>query len=143
MPKHLDGKIDHYIVEEFFQRISSLNEPVRVVYEKVWGQVGSGTKQVYQFGRNNGNLEALVWVYFGRDIKEVVPRTWQKWLFDTYKIEEQKNTKGKRDTKKMALDAISYLYPSQDLRATKRSKVAHSGIVDAVGIAVYGQEKEL
>jgi hypothetical protein len=136
-----DGPIDHYAIEAFFSKCKAVSrdDKVNVYIEKVWGQVGSGTKQLYNFGKNNGYIIALLNTHFGADINEVLPRTWQKWLFDKCSIKEQKKN-GKRDTKKMTLDAILSLYPSVDFRENSRCRKAHDGIVDAVGIAVYGKE---
>lgn len=144
MPKHpVDGGIDHYEVEGFLATVKGFvkDEQLKIIMEKVWGQAGSGTKQVYMFGENNGYVKGLINVWFGRDIQEVTPRTWQKWLFAKASVEEMEDAKGKRDTKGMAKEAISRLHPNSDLRATPRSKVPHDGIVDSVGIAMYGREE--
>jgi hypothetical protein len=65
----------------------------------------------------------------------VQPKKWQKEIFEG--MNEIKNTKGKRDTKKMALMACQRMYPDVDLTPTERAKKPHDGIVDALLIAEY------
>lgn len=144
MPTHpVDGNIDHFEVESFLARCKGTvkENDIVLAMEKVGGRSGNAASAMYSFGKNNGYIEALVHHWFQRDIKEITPRSWQKWLFEIGNIEEVQNAKGKRDTKRMAKEAISKFYPNEDFRATKRSKLPHDGIIDSVGIALYAMEK--
>lgn len=142
MPRNKDDGIDHYEIEAFFDRVKSVvNGPIVLSYEKVGGRGGNSASSMYSFGRNNGYVQALMHSAFHRNILEVLPRTWQKWLFNDQKIKEYKNAKNKRDTKRMAIEAIQRLFPSEDFRRNTRCKNAHDGIVDSVGIAYYTQKE--
>lgn len=142
MPIHIDGDFDHYELEGFLALCKGLikDDDLVIVTENVWGQPGSGTKQVYGFGDSNGYIRSLLHVWFHRSIEKVVPRVWQKWLFEYCSCPEITRPDGKRDTKAMALYAVTKLYPKEDLRASPRSSKPHDGIVDAIGLALYAKE---
>lgn len=78
------------------------------------------------FGRLIGFLEA-----FEVPHSLVPPQTWQKimWL----------GTDSKLDAKPRSLQAAKRLFPSTELRASERCRIAHDGIVDALLIAEYGR----
>lgn len=143
MPIHVDGNIDHYEIESFFARARSYTggKPLLIIIEKVHAILGNSAKSMNSFGENNGYIKGLLHVWFGRNIVEVTPRKWQKWLNDHAEVEE-KYKDGKRDTKHNTLSAVSKLYPKEDLRKNQRCKVAHNGITDAIGIALYGAYHE-
>ena len=64
---------------------------------------------------------------FDIDFERVNPQDWQK---------EFGIARG--DTKEQALEVCQGLFPKLNLLATKKSRVAHKGIVDAVLIMEYG-----
>lgn len=140
MPKHpVDGGIDHYEVEGFFASVKGAigkNELV-VATEKLHSIYGSSASSNYTFGSNNGYVNGLIHVWFGRDTKRIIARRWQKFLFELCNTEETKRKDGKRDTKSMAREAIESLYPDEDLKKSNRHKYSHDGTVDAIGIALY------
>lgn len=138
MPVHpVDGGIDHYEVEAFLAKCKGYKRETIVATEKLHAIFGSSAKSNYAFASNNGYVDGLLHVWFGRDIKRIIARRWQQWLFKQENIDEKKRSDGKRDTKGMALEAITNRYPREDFRRNKRCKVSHDGLIDAVGIALY------
>lgn len=138
MPVHpVDGGIDHYEVEAFLAKCKGYKRETIVATEKLHAVFGSSAKSNYTFGSNNGYVDGLLHLRFGRDIKRIIARRWQKDLFEREDIEEMKRKDGKRDTKTMALLAITGMYPNEDFKRNKRCSIAHDGLIDAVGIALY------
>jgi hypothetical protein len=145
MPIHVDGEIDHYEIERMFTNYSTYikdKKEVKVIIEKVHAIFGNSAKSMNTFGERNGYVKALLHIYFGREIEEVTPRKWQKWLNEFTQTQEEKLPNGKKDTKGNAIKAVTSLYPREDFRKNTRCKRPHDGIVDAVGIARYGAENE-
>lgn len=143
MPIHkVDEDFDHYEIEGILASIKGITKDgdILIVTENIWGQPGSGTKQVFGFGDGYGYIRGLLHTWFHRDLRKVVPRVWQKWLFDLTSTPEMVNGNGKRDTKAMARSAICKLYPASDFRGSAKSINPHEGIIDAVGIARYALE---
>lgn len=144
MPEHpVDGMIDHYEVEGFFGRCMTHvkdKKALVVATEKLHSVFGSSAKSNYRFGENNGYVDGLIHIWFGRGTKRITPRSWQKYIFEKEGIDEIKDKKGKRATKIMASQAVSKIYPKEDFRKNSRCKIMHDGIVDAVLIAVYALE---
>jgi len=142
MPTHKEDKgIDHAAIENFYEdcRLIICDDTCQVFAENVGGRGGNSAVSMYSFGRNNGYVDALTHTWFGREIKVVTPRTWQKWLFNDQSVPEKVKS-NKRDTKLMALLAVTKIYPNCDLRRTQRSRIFHDGTVDAVGIAYWGMK---
>ena len=136
MPKHKDGEIDHEVIMEFFKKAKMYGP--KVIIEKVNAIFGNSAKSMNTFGMRNGYIIALCHVYFGREIQQVTPRKWQKWLTEYTGIDEAFFSDGKRDTKLTTIRSLLKLYPSEDFRKNNRCRILHDGICDAVGIALYG-----
>jgi hypothetical protein len=142
MPEHpIDGGIDHYEVEGFLAQckgyLTHSSDKMVVATEKLHSIYGASAKSNYTFGSNNGYVDGLLHIWFGRDTKRIIARRWQKQLFEDNDIEEMKRKDGKRDTKTMSILAITGLYPNEDFRRNSRCKISHDGIIDAVGISLY------
>lgn len=141
MPEHpVDGSIDHYEVEAFFSKCMGHVKDKKILVvatEKLHSIYGSSARSNYKFGENNGYVDGLLHVWFGRDIKRIIARRWQQFLFEQENIIEKKKKGGKRDTKAMAKEAIEKLYPNEDFRRNKRCSKPHDGLIDATGIALY------
>jgi len=136
MPIKADGTIDS---DKLFLLISSVvgmedEEEVRFGLEKVHAIFGMSAKSCFQFGMNfQACISALD--IAGARWEFIQPKTWQKEVFEG--MNEIKNSKGKRDTKKMALMACQRMYPDVDLTPTERATKAHDGLTDALCIAEY------
>lgn len=63
----------------------------------------------------------------------VTPQKWQKEILNC----------GTGETKPVALQKAQTLWPEEQFLATERSKVPHTGIIDAALIAEYGRRKAL
>lgn len=92
-----------------------------------------GVVSQYSIGFGYGLLTGLL---CGLDIttKLVAAKTWQKEFF-------QRDPE--KTTKEQALEALKEIYPEVDLYSSERSTVPHSGIVDAILLAVYGRRREM
>lgn len=98
-----------------------------------------GTSKIssIQMGRQYGQIEAIsktILEPLGTKITPILPVNWQKEMFKH--IKEIKKSTGRRDTKKMALEAYKKHFPKLEYAFTKRQKV-HDGLVDACLIAKY------
>lgn len=134
MPMNEDGSVDNKMLASIIKSYTSYDEEVRFGLEKVHSIFGSSAKSNFSFGQNfQACISALDIV--GASWEFIQPQKWQKEVFEG--MSEIKNTKGKRDTKKMALMACNRMFPNEDLRATERSKKPHEGIVDALCISEY------
>jgi hypothetical protein len=112
--------------------------------EKVEAIHGSAAGATFQFGQARMALEMAA-VMLSIPYIFVPPKQWQAVFFAGGPVIKKpgKDGKDKNDTKKMARLAAERLYPDVDLLATERSKVPHSGIVDALGIAHYLKTQNL
>jgi len=92
----------------------------------IQGRIGNSSN--FNFGLGKGLLIGLV---AGLNIPYTLvnPKQWQKITWEG--VTKQK------DTKKTSLIAAKRLFPYESFLATKRSRVPHDGIVDAVLIAEY------
>jgi len=109
--------------------------------EDVHSIFGVSAKANFQFGRSLGIIEGIL---AGLNIGfiKVTPKVWQKVAFNGIDEIRQPSTgvkKGKIETKKMALMAAQKFWPGETFFASKRSRVAHDGIVDSILIAKYLQ----
>lgn len=139
MPINEDGTIDNKTLSSIIRSYTAYDDEVRFGLEKVHAIYGMSAKSCFQFGMNfQACISALD--ITGAKWEFIQPKTWQKEVFEG--MNEIKNTKGKRDTKKMALMACNRMYPDTDLTATERSKKPHDGIVDALCIAEYLQRRK-
>lgn len=89
-----------------------------------------GITSTFMTGRGFGLLEGIL-AGIPLRYKLVHPRTWQPKLLPA----------GSGDTKARARLAAKALFPTMDLRANDRCRVDHSGVVDALLIAVFGQRE--
>lgn len=124
----------------------------KVIYRSLWGvfekippsiigieDVHSiyrvSAKSNFEFGLIKGVLLGMS-VSKGYNIEMIRPKVWQNniWIEEdvVYKEDDKK-----KDTKATSLNVAKRLYPDVNLLATKRSKVPHDGIVDALLIAEY------
>ena len=66
------------------------------------------------------------------ECKLVTPSTWTKTM--------HKDLSRRLSAKDRSTHVISQLYPKIDLRASKRARIQHDGLIDAILIARYGLE---
>ena len=95
--------------------------------EKVHSMPKQGVSSSFKFGKNYGIVIGVLSA-LGVSIKLVTPQRWKRAiLFDT-----------KRD-KQAAIEYCRLKYPNVNLLASKKSRVPHSGIADALCIASYAK----
>lgn len=119
--------LDHKGLKETFEPYKSTS--CYAVIEKQHAMPGQGVSSMLTIGIGYGSLLQTI-VDFEIPFEEVRAQVWQK----TFGI-------ANGDTKAQALNVCQDLFPNLNLLATKRSRKAHSGIVDAVLLMEYGIRK--
>src|SRR5690554_174431 len=113
-----------------------------IIIEDVHSIFGSSAKANFSFGRNVGQLNAILQLS-GLRYHYVPPKTWQKEIWTNvdklYKPKKPNQKNASVDTKKTSLNTALRLFPGHDFRKSERSKIPHDGIVDASLIAEYGR----
>lgn len=125
-PLNEEDNIDWEILADFISK----HNPNVVYVELVGARPGQGVCSMFSFGKSYGGLFGVCGALKIK-VKTVIPRTWQKKLLGD-------GTHEKEDTIKF----VQEKFPLVSLLATKRSKVCHDGISDAIGIAYYGYIQE-
>jgi len=121
-------------MSDIFSDSFVIGDDIHCVIEDVHAIYGSSAKATFTFGWVVGALEALL-VANNIPYTKVTPKNWQKVMWVGIPIQKKPNKR--TDTKAMSLLAAKRLFPNEDLRATKRSKIAHDGKVDSLLLAEY------
>jgi hypothetical protein len=125
----LDGKTDFHALRELFLEIAS---ELKVVYlEEVFAGPQMSRSSALSFGKDVGRIEGIL-LALNIPFKAVRPQAWQKVMLA--------GVSGS-DTKVRALKAAQSLFPGVELLASSRSKIPHSGIVDALLISEYARRQ--
>lgn len=123
----IDTEIDTRAISDLFLEIRS--EIQMVFLEDIFSLPKCSGSSMLSFGRSHGKIEGVL-VALRIPYQLIRAASWQKVMFA--------GVTG-TDTKNKALKVASKLFPQVELKATSRSKVAHSGIVDGLLIAEYGR----
>lgn len=115
--------IDIKLVSEFIKR----HNPNKIYLEKVGAMKQQGVSSMFNFGVSYGALRACA-IVLNYDLEVVTPQKWKKTVLG----EEYDHTE-KDGTIKFCMKQ----FPETNLLATKRSKIAHDGICDALCIGYY------
>jgi hypothetical protein len=136
----IGGKLDLHSLITLLRNPSNLKRTSDIaVFEDLGVIFGTSKATAFSMGRQLGIIEAACTALNIPYIK-VKPKEWQKEMFKG--VEEIKDSKGKRQTKKMAEMAIKRLKP--ELRLTfEGGKVVHDGLVDAVLIGEWAKRNNL
>lgn len=120
-------EIDHHALDSIFHDLAAYECPV--VLERVHSMPGQGVSSTFKFGMGYGCLLQLL---ASHKITHslVLPSRWTK--------EMHTNIDSKIEPKKRSLIAVQREFPNHSFLATPRSKVPHSGLVDAALLALYG-----
>lgn len=110
---------------------------VSIYLEKVHSMPRQGVASTFAFGRTYGKILGIISCMFDEEkINYVPPQEWKK-EFGLINKEWDKKEK-----KQASIDKCKELFPGINLFATKRSKVDHDGMAEALLIAEYGRRKE-
>ena len=132
MPK-FGGKFDpSELYAQWF--MLGMADNIHAVFEKVNAFPGQGVNSMFTFGKFAGMIEGFL-IALEIPYTAVPPQTWTKEL--------HKGIEAKLDAKSKSYMAAARLFPKENWLASDRSKVAHSGIIDAVLLAEYGRRKNL
>ena len=117
------------IISDLVEYISPLDKPIAVI-EKVHAMPKQGVSSTFTFGKGYGELIGML-----KTLKVpyilVTPQAWKK------KVLAGLNWKG--EGKKASIEFVMRKYPNLDLLPTKRCRVPHDGMADAVCMAEYGR----
>lgn len=131
-------EIDYERLAEIFSDVSNRFDVSLVVIEDVHSLFQASKQSNFTFGENYGIVKGVV-AGCKLSISKILPKEWQKIAWKGVPV--LKKTDGTKDTKAMSLFAFNKLFPNDNKKvlATKRSRVPHDGIVDAVliGYAVF------
>jgi len=116
--------------------VNALPKNSLTTLESVHSIQGTGAKSNFEFGGTFFLLQMAL-VAANLPYQLVTPKTWQKIMFEGLTPILSKD--GTRDTKSMALRAMTALYPDVDATPTARSTKSHTGLVDALLLATYGK----
>jgi len=101
------------------------NKDIIAYLEKVHSMPEQGVSSVFKFGQNYGTLIGIIGT-MGIPLHLVTPQAWKKNILA-----------GTTKDKAAAKDFCRRVYPNVSLLATKRSRVVHDGMADALCIARY------
>lgn len=125
-PMFLAGKnVDAAATANWIQYYLPSNVKAVACIEKVGAMPGQGVVSMFSFGFSTGMMHGVIGA-LDISLKVVPPQTWKKIVL--------------AGTAKDKLAAIEYCrqsFPSISLLATDRSKKPHSGMADAICLAVY------
>jgi len=105
----------------------SIRDSTVVCIEKVHAMPGQGVTSMFKFGFVTGVMHGIISA-LELPLFLVTPQTWKN-----------KILQGTKKDKAAAVDYCRRVYPRISLLATKRSRVPHSGMADALCIARYAQ----
>lgn len=101
---------------------------VEAYIEKVGAMPGQGVTSMFTFGFGTGAVHGIL-AAFKVPRYLVTPQAWKKVILA-----------GTSKDKEAAIEYCRRAYPTIDLKATKLSKKPHSGMADAICIALYGHQ---
>lgn len=130
MPLTPQGNLDLDELRQSFRLYSPWTS--RFWIENVHSMPGQGVVATFRFGRDYGSVLGVL-AALELPVQQVTPQVWKKEIIG-------KRVKGKRENKLAAIDWVTFNFPEVDL-IPRNSRVPHSGIADAICIAVYGIRK--
>lgn len=122
------NEIDIHRISNFLHN----NHVELVIVEKVHAMPGQGVTSMFTFGKNFGEIIGMLKTDC-IPYQLVTPQAWKKTVLAG--MPWKKN-------KKCSIDFCMRKYPELSLLATKRSRVPHDGMADAICIAEYGRRIE-
>lgn len=96
--------------------------------EQVHSMPNQGVSSTFSFGENFGFIKGVLEAY-GITCKLVTPQKWKKAM-------------GCTSDKQTSIRRCKELFPTVDLRATKKCRTDHDGMAEALLIAEYGRRVE-
>jgi len=109
--------------------------PTVITLEKVSGHPGMALKATWGFAQNYGEVRGLIRLWCERHqirFLQPTPQNWQKIL-------HKFATSTSKDPKIKTQQAVSALFPAEVALLKNKKDGFHSGLCDAVGIALYGE----
>lgn len=122
-------------------QLSKYEDNCLVVIENIHAIFGSSAKGTFKFGFIAGLIEGIIST-IGLPYVKVNPKVWQKEMFKGIAtVMKPSSTKKTQvlDTKKMSFTASHRLFPTVDLRRTKKCKNEDDNLSDSLLMAEYGR----
>ena len=128
---------DHKVVDvnDLVTRLFDLSiyeDDCHIILEDVHSIFGSSAKSNFNFGWIVGVIEGTI-SSLGMPYTKVAPKTWQKVM--------HQGIPNKDDKKTMSFMACHRLFPTVDLKRTKRCTSEDDNFADALLLAEYGRRK--
>lgn len=118
-------------------RMMTKDVDFHIMVEDVHAIFGAAAGTTFSFGYNVGLLHGVL-MDNSLPYTLVQPKRWQKEMWQGLPLIRKKSKTGKTmvtDTKAMSIAAAQKLFPSADLRKSKRARVPHDGVADSVLLA--------
>lgn len=112
--------------EKYRDKLGEITQSAFCAVEKVGAMPKQGVVSSFEFGRNAGFIDGLLWAY-KIPCKLVTPQTWKK-----------EYTLLKRD-KDASVAEAHRLFPSVSLRPTEKCRKDNDGMAEALLIAEWGR----
>lgn len=135
MPK-IGTEVDYHGV----RAVLATYQHCHVIFERLTSLHLASKKANWSLSNQAGTIRGII-IGLNLPFTEVAPKLWQEEMLRG--IPEIKDSKNKRDTKKMALIAVQRLFPEQNLLRTEKCSTPDDGMVDALLIAKYATIKNL
>lgn len=133
--------MDAVVMSTNLSKLWKYEDNCHVIIEDIHAIFESSAKGTFEFGRVAGMLEGII-ATFGLPYTKVQPKTWQKVLFQGITPVKRNSSSEKTqvlDTKKMSFTASHRIFPTVDLRRTKRCKNEDDNFSDSLLMAEYGR----
>lgn len=133
--------VDIVEVSQRLFQLSKYEDNCHVIIENIHAIFGSSAKGTFNFGFIAGVIEGVIST-IGLSYTKINPKIWQKEMFKGIKAVTKASSTGKTqviDTKKMSFTASHRLFPTVDLRRTKKCKNEDDNFSDSLLMAEYGR----
>jgi hypothetical protein len=137
MPK-IGTEVDYHMIRTLIAPLQ--HEPCIVVFERLTSLHLASKKANWSLSNQAGTVRGII-IGLNLPFQEIAPKLWQEEMLRG--IPEIKDSKNKRDTKKMALIAVQRLLPEQNLLRTEKCTKPDDGLVDAILLATYAKRMNL
>lgn len=125
--------ISDYLLQFFDRAVKPFRHDCTIYLEHAQSMPNQSCSAMFNYGVHFGLLQGTLYT-LGYNFTLIRPHIWTKIIFEAHK-DVILEAEGK-DRNKLAAMA---LWPKETFLATKRSKVPHSGIIDAALIAHYAR----
>jgi hypothetical protein len=124
--------VDETVVSLQLQKLWQYEDNCHVIIEDVHSIHGSSAASNFSFGCIFGMIRGII-VTLGMPYTKVAPKTWQKIM--------HQGVSKMDDKKKMSFVAVHRIFPTVELKRTKRCTTEDDNFADSLLMAEYGRRK--